>query len=335
MKNRRWKTIFGSYLWQYRWSALMFFIFSIIFSSVFSLYNLEIEAIEYACGLCALAAFFILSIHFFFYWKKHRERREILQKIEFMTEELPQPDTLAEADYQAMVYTLKQMKDISDTKWRQEQIESLDYYMAWVHQIKTPISVMQMLLQSEDTEEYRELSAQLFRIEQYVEMVLGYLRLGSSSSDFVFEEYDADAIIKQAIHKHAPQFIRKRIRLQYTPVSVKILTDEKWFLFLLEQILSNAIKYTIEGSVSITVTKEKVIKIADTGIGIAAEDIPRIFEKGFTGYNGRSDKKSTGLGLYLCCLAAEKLLHKISVESTIGIGTIVTIDCNREKLEVE
>lgn len=126
-----------------------------------------------------------------------------------------------------------------------------------------------------------------------------YLRLGSESSDYVFREYDLDTIIRQAIHKYAPQFIRRMIRLEYTPVKIRVLTDEKWLLLIIEQVMSNSIKYTQQGSVTITVTPDKVLKIADTGIGIASEDLPRIFEKGFTGYNGRLDKKSTGLGLVL------------------------------------
>ena len=211
----------------------------------------------------------------------------------------------------------------------------MDYYTTWVHQIKTPISVMRMLLQEEDTGEHRELLAELFRIEQYVEMVLGYLRLGGESRDFVFQEYDLDSIIRQAIHKYAPLFVRNRIRLSYEPTDVRVLTDEKWLLFLIEQVLSNAIKYTPEGKVDITVTRDKVLRIADTGIGIAPEDLPRIFEKGFTGYNGRADKKSTGLGLYLCRLTAEKLSHKIKAESVVGEGTVFSVDLYRERLETE
>ena len=114
-----------------------------------------------------------------------------------------------------------------------------------------------------------------------------------------------------------------------------MLTDEKWLLFIIEQLLSNAVKYTREGGVSIKVTEEDVLEIADTGMGIAAEDVPRIFEKGFTGYNGRADKKSTGLGLYLCSLTAKKLSHKIWAESWAGQGTVVYLDLHREKLEVE
>ena len=193
---------------------------------------------------------------------------------------------------------------------------------------------MRMTLQGEDTEEHRGLLAELFRIESYVEMVLSYLRLGDGSSDFLFREYELDGIIRQALHKYAPLFIKKRIGLSYEKTDCTVLTDEKWLLFMIEQVLSNAVKYT-QGMVAITVTKDSVLQIEDTGIGIAPEDIPRIFEKGFTGYNGRADKKSTGLGLYLCRMAAEKLSHKLSVQSVVGKGTVFSIDLKTDRLEVE
>lgn len=335
MKRRKLTRIFGKYLYQYSYTALVFLLFAVIFAGVFSLYNLETEAVLYAGGLCALAALVILAVHFLRFYRQHRDREQILQNILLLTDQLPEPKTLAESDYHEMIRSLKQLNSANFTQWQNERQESIDYYTTWVHQIKTPISVMQMILQSEDTEEHRELSAELFRIEQYVEMVLCYMRLGSDSSDFVFREYDLDSIIRQAVRKYAPQFVRRRIRLLYEPVSVTVLTDEKWLLFIFEQLLSNATKYTDQGSISITITRDKVLKIADTGIGIAPEDIPRIFEKGFTGYNGRADKKSTGLGLYLCRQAADKLSHKISVASTVGAGTVFSIDFHSERLEVE
>ena len=134
------------------------------------------------------------------------------------------------------------------------------------------------------------------------------------------------------MHKYESQFVRKRIQLRYEPTEITVLTDEKWLLFIIEQLLSNAIKYTHEGAITITVTPDKIIKISDTGIGIAEEDIPRIFEKGFTGYNGRADKKSTGLGLYLCRTAADRLSHKISVQSEVGTGTVFAVDLKENKV---
>lgn len=335
MEKEKWYEVLGKFLWQYRQTAVMFLLYMVIFAGVFSLYRLELEAVWYASALCLLVSTVVLAVFFFFYRKRHEERRKILQNVWLMLDELPEPDNLLESDYQEMLRSLKHILDENLTAWQNERRESIDYYTTWVHQIKTPIAVMRMELQSEDTEEHRELLAELFRVESYVEMVLSYLRLGSDASDFVFGKCTLDDIIRQAVHKYAPWFVKKRIKLSYEKTDCTVLTDEKWLLFILEQILSNAVKYTQEGTVAITVTADKVLNIADTGIGIAPEDIPRIFEKGFTGYNGRADKKSTGLGLYLCHMAAEKLSHKIEVQSVVGVGTVFSIDLHSDRLEVE
>ncbi|MCI8541875.1 MAG: HAMP domain-containing histidine kinase [Lachnospiraceae bacterium] len=335
MKEEKWYQILVRFLWQYRKTGMMFLVYCLIFLAIFSLYNLELEAVMYAAGLCCLLTAVLLAGRFRNYLMEHRERRRILENVEILLDELPNPATLAEEDYQEMLRKLSSIFSENLNGWQNERRESMDYYTTWVHQIKTPISVMRMRLQGEDTEEHRELLAELFRVEQYVEMALNWMRLGSDSTDFLFREYELDSIVRQAIRKYAPQFIRRRIGIKYEPADVKVLTDEKWLLFIIEQILSNAVKYTPQGSVTIRVTPEKVLEIADTGIGIAPEDVPRIFEKGFTGYNGRTDKKSTGLGLYLCRLTAEKLSHKISVESAVGVGTTVSIDLHSDTLWVE
>lgn len=328
--------IFLKYIKQYRYTVLMFFIFTAVFAVVFSLYNLEAEAVYYSAGLCVLLTAAIIPVHFHFFLKKHRERVDLLQNIEIVSKSYTKFDTLSEEDFWNMVLKLKKLLNESVTVSNSRQKENVEYYTTWVHQIKTPISVMAMILQSEDTEEHLELSAQLFRIEQYVEMVLNYIRLGDDSSDLVFQEYSVDGIIKQAVHKYAPQIIRKRISLKYEAgKDIRVITDEKWLLFIIEQLLSNAVKYTEKGEISIEVTEDKRLMISDTGIGIAEEDLPRIFEKGFTGYNGRADKKSTGLGLYLCKLTADKLSHKLEVSSKAGMGTAVTLDLNRYQLEAE
>ena len=201
----------------------------------------------------------------------------------------------------------------------------MEYYTLWAHQIKTPIAAMRLLLQSEDTEQNRELLAELFRVEQYVEMVLSYLRLGSTSNDFVIQKYPLESIVRQAVRKYAPLFIRKKIRLELGTLSSEVLTDEKWLCFVVEQLLSNSLKYTPKGTISIREEPGKVLVIEDTGIGIAQEDLPRIFEKGFTGKNGRSDKRATGLGLYLCRRVLEKLSHRMEIRSQPGKGTQVRL----------
>lgn len=180
------------------------------------------------------------------------------------------------------------------------------------------------LLLEEYYAQKRELESELFKVEQYVEMVLQYLRLNSSVNDFVLQEYDLDSIIRQAVCKYAPMFIRKKLSLQYSPVQAKAVTDEKWLVFVLEQILSNAIKYTAAGGISIFMENGCLV-VADTGIGILPEDLPRIFEKGYTGYNGRGDKKASGIGLYLVKMILDKLGHKVLVESGLGEGTKVKL----------
>lgn len=334
-KEEKWYSVLGGFLGQYRRIGILFALYIGIFAGIFSLYNIETEAVLYASGLCILLTVVILIYSFSTYYKKHRERLRILQDVEVLLDQLPEPGNLAEADYQEMLKRLKGIFDENLTSWQNEQRESMDYFTVWVHQIKTPISVMRMTLQAEDTEENRALLAELFRIEQYAGMALNWLRLGSDSTDFVFQEYPLDQVIRQAIRKYAPQFIRSRLRLCYEPTDVTVLTDEKWLLFIIEQLLSNAVKYTQSGSVTITVTPDKILRISDTGIGIAPEDVPRIFEKGFTGYNGRADKKSTGLGLYLCRLTADRLSHKISAESEPGVGTVISLDLSRDRLDVE
>lgn len=331
MKRKTGFVIFIGYVKEHLAPAALFAAFAVIFAVIFSLYNLPVEAVLYAAGLCALLGAVCLVAGFIRYCKRHGEMLRILENVQILSGDFEGGKTLAEEDLTAMVKKLKRLLDESETARRDDAKESMDYYTTWVHQIKTPISTMKMMLEGEDSEESRSLLSELFRIEQYAEMALSYIRLGDDSSDYVFREYDLDGIIRDSVRKYAPQFIRKKIGLNYGGTDVKVLTDEKWLRFVIEQVLSNSIKYTREGSVTITVTPEKVLKIADTGIGIAPEDVPRIFEKGFTGYNGRLGRKSTGLGLYLCKTACSRLSHKISAESEPGKGTVISIDLSSEK----
>lgn len=335
MQHKKRARILLQFFWEQRIMGLFLVLAVAIFALVFSMYDVKLEAILYASMLCLTAGLLFEGVHLVFYLRRHTEQQKRLQGLPVFYSELLPPRTLAEQDLQEMVQKLGEQYTAVTTDWQRQQKESLDYYSAWVHQIKTPISSMKMILQQEDTEENHLLSSELFRIEQYTEMALQYLRLDSKTNDFVFQQYDLDSIIRQAIRKYAPQFILRKIRLIYEPVSMTILTDEKWMLFLLEQLLSNAIKYTPHGSVTISVTPEKVLQVADTGIGIAPEDLPRIFEKGFTGYNGRADKKSTGLGLYLCQQAAKKISVSLSVTSEVGKGSVFSVHLDIPPLQVE
>lgn len=335
MKKENFYRIFLNFIKENLHTVLRFLAYLVIFAVMFVLYGLEAEAWLYATALCLLISAAAAIRNFISYFNRHKTLQRIEKNIQYMIDDLPEQGGLIEADYKEALRSYKRVFEERIEKEISERRDMVDYYTTWAHQIKTPIAVMKMTLNGEDTAEHRELDAELFRIERYVDMALGYLRLGEGSSDFVFREYSLDAIIKRAVHKYAPQFVRARLSLNYEPTDLVVLTDEKWLLFIIEQLLSNAIKYTREGSVSISASEDKILKISDTGIGIAPEDIPRIFEKGFTGYNGRIDNKSTGLGLYLCRRTAEKLSCKISVESSVGKGSVFSIDLNTYNLEVE
>ncbi len=227
--------------------------------------------------------------------------------------------------------------------WEAKAAERADYYMMWTHQIKTPISAIRLLLDKSELQDRDAflLKEELFRIEQYAEMVLTFQRLESISSDLVLESHDLYALVKQAVRKYALSFINKSLSLELPSsesgdfIPWQILTDEKWFVFCLEQLLSNSIKYTNRGGISVNAWAEGervMLSIEDTGIGIRAEDLPRIFEKGFTGYNGRLDKKSTGIGLYLCRQGFTHLNVTIRAESQEGQGTRIILGIpNAEK----
>lgn len=338
MKQNRLHRLFFSYLKEHYKGILLFCLLALIFTLVFFLYALPLEAILYAAALAAVTAFLAFAIDFSRYWKRHQQMQKMQEFILLGTDALPPPRNLTERDYTALLDKMQEEKKRLISAADKIQSDRTDYYTMWAHQIKTPIAALNLLLQTEESEQAEEMLGELFKIEQYVEMVLSYLRLDSSTNDLVIRQYDLDNIIRQAVHKFASQFIRRKIQLHYKPIARKVLTDEKWLLFVLEQLLSNALKYTPPGgNISIYMENNSVatLVIGDNGIGIAPEDLPRVFEKGYTGYNGRRDKKSTGIGLYLCRRILHRLSHTIRIESEPGRGTRVLVDLAHIPLEVE
>lgn len=330
--------LFFKYIYQQRFCVAILLLFSIIFCEVLYLYSSHPEAVIYASMLCGVIGCIIIIFRFIRFRKRHILLREIYENLPLMLDSLPAPEDLIQEDLNAIIKRLGELNRENLSRIKSAQQQNMDYYTVWVHQIKTPIAAMQMILQSEDTPTNIDLSAELFRIEQYAEMALHYIRLDSISTDYLFREYDLDKIIKKAVHRYAPQFIRRKIKLIYSPVQAKVLTDEKWLLFIIEQLLSNAIKYTAPGGKVSIEYSDNQLSVSDTGIGISDEDIPRIFEKGYTGLSGRSgysDKKSTGLGLYLCRKTADNLGHKLYVNSTVGKGSVFTIDLKTDKIDIE
>lgn len=327
---------FFRYLYDCRYIWLWVLISAVVFTVVFTLYGIQIEAVWYPLLLSVLFGLFFLMLGFLRFRRKHCELSCLNPKEASCSEYLPRPDSLTEHDYQELVRREEEANKARKEEWDGARRDMEDYYAVWVHQIKAPIAVMRVMLQQEDTQENRELSAELFRIEQYAEMALCYIRLGDGSSDLVLKEQPLDDIIRKAVRKYAGQFIRRKIRLAYNGTGMRVLTDEKWLSFIIEQLLSNAVKYTQEGgTVTISVDDKKKLSVTDTGIGISPEDLPRIFEKGYTGYNGRLDKKSTGIGLYLCRAAADKLGHRMEAQSEPGKGSRFTVDLESYPFQAE
>ena len=197
----------------------------------------------------------------------------------------------------------------------------LDYYTLWVHQIKTPIAASRLLVaEVSDREVKQQLEQEIFKIDSYTNLVLQYLRLESFHDDLVFEQVQVEDLVKDMVRKYALFFIQKGLTVNLHDLDKTIVTDKKWlFGRHLNKILSNSLKYTKEGGLEIYMEGQELC-IKDTGIGIKNSDVLRVFERGFSGYNGRLTQQSSGLGLYLSKKISEELGHQIRIESEVGTG---------------
>lgn len=362
-----------------RWLAVILFI-ALVMTATMLLNKIPFYEIGYGMLLCGFVAVVALLVGY----GRHRESFRLLEQMQenivAAPGEMKAPEYMYERQYQACISLVMQEKDRLQKEMTNRQQELSEYYSMWVHQIKTPIAALKLLIDEEMQEEMsacldaddmekndmrvtnvRQKQNELFRIEQYVDMALQYTRLGAQTNDFVFERVLLDEVIKPSIHKYARLFIQKQLRLTYVPQDITAVTDKKWLGFVVDQLLSNAVKYTREGGITIEVftsiqqqtennyevqTKEehrhwyeqksdtgedanKVnivhIIIEDTGIGIRADDLPRVCEMGYTGYNGHADKYSTGIGLYLCKAILDKLGHQFVITSEQGRGTRMEI----------
>ncbi|AMJ40750.1 sensor histidine kinase [Anaerotignum propionicum] len=329
---------------------VIYFGLYLVFAAVFIItalqYRIDIEPILYSLLICTFLGCCCLVSNFIQYKNKYHALYETYLNLETTISSIPKPANNIEELYGELLRDLFDNRSDLYLKMKKQEVESKDYYTIWIHQIKTPIAALYLLLQVEDSQKNRMLMKQeLFKVEQYAEMALYYLRLQHMSYDILLKECNLYEIVKQSVKKYSISFIGKKISLHLEAFDGVVISDEKWLGFVIEQILSNCIKYTAKGSISIeyidsthttqfndklkhaygVTSADSVLCISDTGIGIKEEDLPRIFEKGFTGYNGRMDKKSTGIGLYLCKQVLNKLGFDISVTSEVGKGTMFQI----------
>ncbi len=343
------------------WLAVILFV-ALVTTATMLLNGIPAHEIGYGMLLCAFAAVAAVCIGYARHCESFRQLDELRKNITVVQNVMKAPEYMYETYYQDCIHALVREKDRMQNALISRQQDMAAYYSMWVHQIKTPIAALKMLIDEElntylaagdmessttENDNYvtncRQKQNELFRIEQYADMALQYIRLEAETNDFVFENVMLDEVIKPSIHKYARQFIHKQLRLTYTPQDIMAVTDKKWLGFVIDQLLSNAVKYTRQGGVTICVCRTGQpgshentgdgeitaggvrIVIEDTGIGIRAEDLPRVCEKGYTGYNGHADKYSTGIGLYLCKAILDKLGHSFSITSEQGKGTKVEI----------
>lgn len=360
------------------WLAVILCI-ALVMTMTMSLNGLSFHEIGYGMLLCMFVTIAAIFTGYGRHQESLRQLEQMQENIATVSGDMKKPEYLYERQYQECIRRIAEEKDRLQSELMNRQQELSEYYSMWVHQIKTPIAALKLLIDEEtsacldadDIEEndicitnIRQMQNELFRVEQYVDMALQYTRLGAQTNDFVLEQVLLDDVVKSSIYKYAKQFIYKQLQLNYVTQDILAVTDKKWLGFVVDQLLSNAIKYTKQGSVSIQVVQiaqsgdgernteavkaqdhwyeywhdradadqeESIhIIIEDTGIGISADDLPRVCEKGYTGYNGHADKYSTGIGLYLCKAILDKLGHQFVITSEKGKGTRVeiVISCN-------
>ena len=331
---------------------------TILTGIIFLLYQLPLEPVLYIAVLWLLTGLGAYAVGFHNYRKKIHNLQMITAAPDISLSRLEAPSDEADTLQQEIMHSLNHMRMDAETAKQKTLEEMTDYYTMWAHQIKTPIFALRLLLQ-ENPSANKEALAALFKIEQYVEMVLGYLRTEDMSSDLTLSCCSLDSVIRDQIHKYAGIFVSRKLSLTYDGISESVLTDEKWLGFVIGQILSNALKYTRADGIHIylkdvndshqnsdnlsdtvisststatdTATSITLI-IEDTGIGIREEDLPRIFEKGYTGVNGRENNRATGIGLYLSQKIMNRLGHHIYITSEEGTGTKVFLEFSRKDL---
>ena len=308
---------------------ILFVVFIFIFFIMFYLYNLPLEALIYTGSFCFLAALVASFSDFVNYRESYKKLKFLEKNILNDLEDLPKSLDIRIDYYHKIIEKLYEELEKLTQENRQKNTDMVDYYSMWVHQIKTPIAAMNFLLDNEEVDQ-KNLQQELFKIERYVEMVLTYIRLDSTSSDYVITKINLDEVVKDSVKKYATIFINKKIKLNYVSHETMVISDKKWLSFAFEQILGNSVKYSSAGGEITIETYENKLVIEDKGIGIKEEDLPRIFEKGFTGFNGRYEKKSSGLGLYLCKKTLDKLGHHIEISSKVGEGTRIEITFPKE-----
>ena len=340
----KWIRLLPGYLWQNRWQILFFTVLCAVLGLVYSLYQLPWGPAAYTLLLFLAAAFLSLVLGFHRHVRRLEQLEVLKKQAAYHLGALPEPANPEEQAYQQVLQQLEARCRRTESDTGEALAKAQRYYTLWSHQAKTPLAAIRLLLQEQPMDR-TALEQEAFRVEQYVEMALQYQRLETKGADLVLRRCSIDSLVRQALKKTAPLFLHRSLSLTLGDLQGTVLTDEKWLVFVLEQVITNAVKYTPSGSIAIGLEPKEgfeqegvlhpVLCVADAGIGIRPEDLPRVFEWGYTGYNGRKEQQSTGIGLALCRETMEMLGHKIRIQSAQGQGTRVLLDLYRADLETE
>lgn len=292
--------MFKEYLKQNRGPIGLVISSLLVFAIVFSLFQLGWDIYWVTAGI----VLFILLIYLGYQGIRFRQRKELEEEVRELTEALN--------DERNNNYIMRQ--DIEE------------YFLLWVHQIKTPITASYLLLDEEHFKNKTLLQQEVLKIENYANMALNYLKVLNPANDMDFRYLTVDELISPLLRKYRVQFIFSNITLHYEKEKHTILTEPNLTSLMIEQLLSNALKYTKAGDIWISFDEEKnQLTLKDNGIGIREEDLPKIFDKGYAGMNGQLETKSSGIGLYLVQLISKRLKQPVKVSSKLGKGTAFMI----------
>lgn len=278
----------------------------------------------------------ILIFHVYDYIKRRRYYNEVLRNLEaldkkyLISEVIEEPNFIdGKVLYNIIEQTDKSMNDeISKLKLNISQYK--EYIELWVHEIKTPIAACKLLIENNDSPVTESIGEEICRVEDYIEQALFYARSNTMEKDYIIKKISLVNCINNSVKKNLNQLIANRIKINITDVEETVYSDSKWLEFILNQIISNSIKYrkTTNSEIKFYAKKNNqniILTIEDNGIGMDEKDVLKAFDKGYTGSNGRKFTKSTGIGLYLCKKLCEKLGLKVKLESVLGEGTKVSI----------
>lgn len=312
---------------------LIFLIGMGITEGIFLLFNVSITLQIFVLTVLFLG---LLAAGIYDYSRKKGFYRELEQKLQQLEEKyllmemLEKPEFLeGQIFYNVLSEMQKSMNDEIFVQIRKNN-EFKRYIETWVHEVKLPIASIRLILHEYKGTSARILKEQMGRIESYVEQVLYYLRSEVPEKDYRIAPHSLKKLTDQSVSENRDSLILNRIKIIQETQDISVYTDEKWIRFILGQIISNAVKYKKEDSIirvwSHQEEKHRFLHIWDNGIGIAEEDLPRVFEKSFTGKNGRTQQASTGMGLYLCHMLCKRLGHRLTVQSKEGEYTEITIE---------